>query len=68
MCADVFSVMNTNDKINTSADQRSTEKQTFTPTDEIAISASELIKMIEAGQGDDVNELVQQVLTGRQAA
>lgn len=68
MCADVFSVMNTNEQINTLADQRSTEQPASTPTDAIAISASELIKMIEAGQGDDVNELVQQVLTGRQAA
>ncbi len=53
---------------NSPADRRSTEKHTPHPADEIAISATDLIKMIESGQGTDVNELVNRVLQDRQAA
>ena len=34
----------------------------------IAISAEELIKSIRSGQGSDVNELIEHVIHGRQAA
>ena len=60
--------MDTNDQLNPSADQSSTDRQAPSPTDEIAISAADLIKMIEAGQGTDVNELVNRVLHDRLAA
>jgi hypothetical protein len=38
------------------------------PTDEIAISASELAEMIRAGKGTDVSKLVNKLLRDRQAA
>jgi hypothetical protein len=60
--------MITNDKPIPSADQSSTDQLAPTPTDEIAISASELVKMIESGQGTDVSELVNRLLHDRQAA
>ncbi len=53
---------------NSPADRRSTDRQASHPADEIAISAIDLIKMIESGQGTDVNELVNQVLQDRQVA
>jgi hypothetical protein len=60
--------MDTNDQHIEPADPSSTARRTPNPTDEIAISAAELLKMIESGQGDDVNELVNRMLQGRQAA
>ena len=53
---------------NSPADRSSTDGHTLGPADEIAISATDLIKMIESGQGTDVNELVNRVLQDRQAA
>lgn len=37
-------------------------------TDEIAVSATDLIEMIRSGNGTDVNALVRQMLDERQAA
>lgn len=37
-------------------------------TDDIAVSASELIDMIRNGSGNDVNELVRRTLSDRHAA
>ena len=67
-CTDDHSVMNTNETLNPSADRSSTDLQVPSPTDAIAISATELIKMIESGEGTDVNEMISQVLRDRQAA
>ncbi len=69
--ADGSSVMDTNDKLNPSADRSSTDQQVQGPSDIDSISlisASELIKLINSGQGTDVNELVNQVIHDRQAA
>ena len=63
--------MDNNDKLNASADQGSTDQQAPGSHDSlstIAISATELIKMIESGQGSDVNELVNRMIQDRQAA
>jgi len=68
--------MDATEKNCASPDQRSTDRIASIsteipapgPTDEIAISAIELIKLIESGQGNDVNELVNRVLNDRQAA
>lgn len=68
VCADDNSVMEANDMHITSIDRSSTDRLSQSPTDEIAISASELVKMIESGQGTDVNELVNRMLIDRQAA
>lgn len=37
-------------------------------TNEIAVSAAELIEMIRSGDGEDVNELVRRTLDDRHAA
>jgi len=60
--------MDANDMHNTLTDRSSTDRQSQSPADEIAISASELVRMIDSGQGTDVNELVNRVLIDRQAA
>lgn len=69
--ADGSIVMDTKDTLNPSADRSSTDQQVQSPSgiDSISlISASELIKLIESGQGTDVNELVNKVIHDRQAA
>jgi len=66
--ADDINVMSTSDSNKQTTDQRSTDHRPTSSTDEIAISASELIKMIESGHGTDVNELVNRMLHDRQAA
>jgi len=60
--------MKVNTKHNTSALPSSTDERAQSHAEDIAISASDLIKLIEAGQGDDVNELVSRLLQDRQAA
>tara|TARA_R110002073_G_scaffold118918_1_gene258672 strand:- start:585804 stop:585989 length:186 start_codon:yes stop_codon:yes gene_type:complete len=61
--------MDTNATLNSTVDLSSTDQQTTQSiTNEIAISAADLIKMIEAGEGSDVNELVSRMLHERQAA
>tara|TARA_R110002072_G_scaffold73948_1_gene175485 strand:- start:323 stop:508 length:186 start_codon:yes stop_codon:yes gene_type:complete len=61
--------MDTNATLNSTVDLSSTDQQTtLSITNEIAISAADLIKMIEAGEGSDVNELVSRMLHERQAA
>ena len=60
--------MDAKDKLNPIALPSSTEKQPANPTEGIAISAAELMQMINSGQGDDVNELVNRRLQDRQAA
>lgn len=66
---DSTGVMDTNATLNSTVDLSSTDQQTtLSITNEIAISAADLIKMIEAGEGSDVNELVSRMLHERQAA
>ncbi|MDF1808881.1 MAG: hypothetical protein P1U42_04220 [Phycisphaerales bacterium] len=60
--------MDANTKHNTSALSSSTKEQRQSNAEDIAISATDLIKLIESGQGDDVNELVSRLLQDRQAA
>lgn len=68
-CTDSTGVMDTNATLNSTVDLSSTDQQTTQSiTNEIAISAADLIKMIEAGEGSDVNELVSRMLHERQAA
>ncbi len=68
-CTDSTGVMDTNATLNSTVDLSSTDQQTtLSITNEIAISAADLIKMIEAGEGSDVNELVSRMLHERQAA
>ena len=69
MYADSTGVMDTNGTPNSTAELSSTDQQTTQNlTNEIAISAADLIEMIEAGEGSDVNELVSRMLHERQAA
>jgi len=60
--------MDINDQLNPADDRSSTERHAPSPADEIAISALDLIDMIKAGNGSDVNELISQMLRERPAA
>lgn len=62
-CADVVSVME--------QDQLKPTLATSEPkhnTDRIAVSAEDLLDLINAGQGSDINELIRQTLLDRLAA
>ena len=62
-CADVVSVMK--------QDQLNPTHSTSEPkhdADRIAVSAEELMQLIHAGQGSDINELIRQTLLDRLAA
>lgn len=67
-CADELGVMDTTPPTNSNTQPITQSEHSQSPTDKIAISATELIKLIESGQGTDVNRLVNQVLQDRQAA
>lgn len=61
--------MKTLDTTNSSDDLRSTDQPAaHSSTHEIAISAADLVRMIEAGEGSDINQLVTRMLHERQAA
>ena len=60
--------MDINDQLNPVDERSSTARHAPNRADEIAISALDLIEMIKAGNGSDVNELVSQMLRERPAA
>ena len=64
-CADVLQVMG---QSTPQRDSNNEQQLGLTRTDDIAVSASELIEMIRSGQSEDVNDLVRRTLSDRHAA
>jgi len=66
LCADEQHVM----EYDAPSRETQNEQETLglSPTDDIAVTASELIEMIRSGDASDVNELVQRMLNDRHAA
>ncbi|HCT44960.1 MAG: hypothetical protein CMJ35_00440 [Phycisphaerae bacterium] len=66
LCVDVLQVMEpTAPKVSSETEQK---QLGLVCTDDIAVSASELIEMIRSGEGGDVNDLVRRMLDDRHAA
>jgi len=61
-------VMETSSTSNQDDQSSSTAEQAISPAETIAISATDLIEMIHAGHGIDLNALVNQKLHDRAAA
>ncbi|MFG0246759.1 MAG: hypothetical protein ACF8MF_11995 [Phycisphaerales bacterium JB052] len=70
LCVDVLQVMEQPTPNTTPQNKTDTEQQTLglVRTDDIAVSATELIEMIRSGEGNDVNDLVSRMLQDRHAA
>lgn len=65
-CADVVSVME--QRTPQTHAERDPKPAPTRGTDHLAVSAEELMELIRAGQGDDLNELVRRTLLDRLAA
>ena len=66
--ADGDSVMENNTPTNDDSSASKLHAEPKQDTDQIAVSAEDLVRLIHSGQGDDLNELIRQTLNDRLAA